>query len=82
MPLAEANQSIVLVIHSPKLINIYPGHPLTMPLAEANQSIVPVSSTVKTCSLQAAQFDSENWFASGAIISAANATSLQPTRFQ
>jgi hypothetical protein len=53
-----------------------------MPLAEANQSIVPVSSTVKTCSLQAAQFGSENWFASGAIISAANATSLQPTRFQ
>jgi len=37
---------------------------------------------VKTGLFPAAQFGSENWFAGGTPISAAIATSLQPTRFQ
>jgi hypothetical protein len=37
---------------------------------------------VKTGSLQAAQFGSENYFDVGTTIPAANATPLQPTQFQ
>jgi hypothetical protein len=39
------------------------------------------NSAAKTGSLQAAQFVSKNWSATSATISAANATSLQPTCF-
>jgi len=50
-----------------------------MPLAEANHSLSrpsislqAASSTTRTGSLQAAQFGSENCFAAGATVSAAN----------
>jgi hypothetical protein len=42
----------------------------------------PYNSAVKTGLLQGAKFDNKNCFAAGATISAANATSLQPTCFR
>jgi hypothetical protein len=67
-----------------KLLLAFKSFMLRRPIVEMQQKLFRYrlrNSTVKTSSLQVAQFSSENWFAARATISTVNATSLQPTHF-